>query len=306
MNAKKRALGKGLSALLDNSETEVQQKYNFEKEILPVGAIANISIDSVEVNPFQPRKQFDEDALHELAASIKEQGIIQPITVRKTDHNTFQIISGERRFRAATLAGLSVVPAYIRSATDQNMLEMAIVENIQRESLNPIEIAMGYQQLIDDCKLTQEVLGERLGKPRSSIANYLRLLKLPGEIQIGLSQDQISMGHAKALLGVSDVATQIDIFHDVVAQGLSVREVEEIVQNIGKEEEEEIDIDSKTDKKKKPSISIEKFKDIQKSLATIYGTNVQIKAKTEDKGNIVIPFKSAEELDRIINLVSKK
>ncbi len=304
MNAKKRALGKGLSALLDNSETEVQQKHNFEKEILPVGAIANITIDSVEVNPFQPRKQFDEDALQELAASIKEQGIIQPITVRKTDHNTFQIISGERRFRAATLAGLSVVPAYIRSATDQNMLEMAIVENIQRESLNPIEIAMGYQQLIDDCKLTQEVLSERLGKPRSSIANYLRLLKLPGEIQIGLSQDQISMGHAKALLGVSDVSTQVDIFHDVVAQGLSVREVEEIVQNIGKEDE--IEIDTKADKKKKPSISIEKFKEIQKSLATIYGTNVQIKAKSENKGNIVIQFKSSEELDRIINLVSKK
>jgi ParB family transcriptional regulator, chromosome partitioning protein len=304
MNAKKRALGKGLSALLDNSESEVQTNYSFEKEILPVGAIANITIDAIEANPFQPRKQFDDQALQELAASIKEQGIIQPITVRKLDNNKFQLISGERRFRAATLAGLSAVPAYIRSATDQNMLEMAIVENIQRENLNPIEVSMGYQQLIDDCKLTQEVLGERLGKPRSSIANYLRLLKLPGEIQIGISQEQITMGHAKALLSVDNVQTQIEIFHDIVAQGLSVREVEEIAQNIGKQtDEEEI---TATPIKKATAFNSEKYNELQQNLASIYGTKVQIKAKADGKGNIVIPFKSKEELERIINLVAQK
>jgi ParB family transcriptional regulator, chromosome partitioning protein len=303
MNAKKRALGKGLSALLDNSESEVQTNYSFEKEILPVGAIANITLDSIEANPFQPRKQFDDQALQELAASIKEQGIIQPITVRKLDHNKFQLISGERRFRAATLAGLSAVPAYIRSATDQNMLEMAIVENIQRENLNPIEVSMGYQQLIDDCKLTQEVLGERLGKPRSSIANYLRLLKLPGEIQIGISQEQITMGHAKALLSVDNVQTQIEIFHDIVAQGLSVREVEEIAQNIGKQTEEEITV---APKKKATAFDSAKYNELQQNLASLYGTKVQIKAKADGKGNIVIPFKSKEELERIINLVAQK
>ncbi len=300
MNAKKKALGKGLSALLDNSAYEAPSQ--MDRDILPVGTIANIVIEAIEVNPFQPRKQFDENALQELAASIKEQGLIQPITVRKTEDNRFQLISGERRFKACALAGLTSIPAYIRSADDQAMLEMAIVENIQREDLNPLEIAMGYQQLIDECKMTQEVLSERLGKARSSITNFLRLLKLPSEIQMGINKEQITMGHAKALMGIEEIQNQIDVFHDIIAQNLSVREVEEIVQNLNKQE----DTTDESPIKKKPKVNSEKYKEIQENLAAIYGTKVQVKAKTGGKGNIVIPFKSEDELERIISLVENK
>lgn len=299
MNAKKKALGKGLSALLDNANEAAP--YSMEKDLLPVGTIANIAIDAIESNPFQPRQNFDQEALKELAASIKEQGVIQPITVRKTKSNKFQLISGERRFKAAGMAGLSAIPAYVRTATDQGMLEMAIVENIQRENLNPMEVALGYQQLIDECKLTQELLSERLGKARSSIANSLRILKLPGEIQIGLRNESITMGHAKALLSVSDVQNQLDIFHDIIAQNLSVRETEEIVQNINNQEEsggEEI----KTPQKKTPDIDKTKYNELQESLSSFYGTKVQIKAKIGGNGNIVIPFKSEKELEKIISL----
>lgn len=302
MTAKKKALGKGLGALLDNSPYENPNQ--IDKDIFPVGTIANIVVEAIEENPYQPRKEFDEKALQELAASIKEQGLIQPITVRKTDNNKFQLISGERRFKASLLAGLTSLPAYIRNADDQAMLEMAIVENIQREDLNPIEIAMGYQQLIDECKLTQEVLSERLGKGRSSITNYLRLLKLPSDIQMGINKQQITMGHAKALLGIDEVQTQIDVFHDIVAQNLSVREVEEIAQNLSKiEEESETTEEKKTNKKKADP---EKYKSIQENLATIYGTKVQVKAKTGGKGSIVIPFKSEDELERILKVIDNK
>ncbi len=303
MTAKKKALGKGLSALLANSEEDEKSQHGYEKDLLSVGTIANIAISAIETNPFQPRKSFDEEALKELAASIKEQGVIQPITVRKAKNNKFQLISGERRFKAATMANLDAIPAYIRVATDQGMLEMAIVENIQRENLNPMEIALGYQQLIDECKLTQETLSERLGKARSSIANFLRLLKLPADIQVGLRNENISMGHAKALLGLDNVQTQLDVFHDIVAQNLSVREAEEVVYNIVNQP----DTPEKESKpKKKKEVDSEKYKEVQENLSSYYGTNVQVKAKPSGKGSIVIPFKSEKELERIIKLAGKK
>ncbi len=303
MNAKKRALGKGLSALLDNTGTEVQPRYDIEKDLHAVGTVANVSLKLVDSNPFQPRTDFDEESLQELAASIKEQGVIQPITIRKLDDGKFQLISGERRCRAALLAGLTDIPAYIRTANDQEMREMAIVENIQRENLNPIEIALGYQQLIEDYKFTQEVLSERLGKSRPSISNHLRLLKLPGEVQIGLRQELISMGHARALITLDDVQTQLDIFHDIIAQGLSVRDVEEIVKNLSDAKENEPDsVNNKATK----AGNNKRYHDLQKSLSDFYGSKVQIKSRLGGKGSIVINFSSEEDLERILKLVQKQ
>lgn len=303
MNAKKRALGKGLSALLDNTGTEVQPRYDIEKDLHAVGTVANVSLKLVDSNPFQPRTDFDEESLQELAASIKEQGVIQPITIRKLDDGKFQLISGERRCRAALLAGLTDIPAYIRSANDQEMREMAIVENIQRENLNPIEIALGYQQLIEDYKFTQEVLSERLGKSRPSISNHLRLLKLPGEVQIGLRQELITMGHARALITLDDVQTQLDIFHDIIAQGLSVRDVEEIVKNLSDAKENEPD---SVNKKATKVGNNKRYHDLQKSLSDFYGSKVQIKSRLGGKGAIVINFSSEEDLERILKLVQKQ
>jgi len=301
MNAKKRALGKGLSALLDTSGAEAQPSYDIEKDLHATGTIAHVLLDIIDSNPFQPRTDFDEESLQELAASIKEQGVIQPVTIRKTKDEKFQLISGERRCRAAVLAGLTEIPAYIRAADDQNMREMAIVENIQRENLNPIEIALGYQQLIDDFKLTQEMLAERLGKSRPSIANHLRLLKLPADIQIGLRQDLISMGHARALVSIDDIQTQLDVFNDIIAQGLSVRDVEEIVKNLAEynnEGEEDAG-------KPKNKTDLSKYHNLQKSLSDVYGTKVQVKARAGGKGSVVINFSSEEDLERILKILQK-
>jgi len=302
MNSKKRALGKGLSALLDHADADAHFDYNAEGDQFSVGTIAKLSVDLIESNPFQPRTDFDEDSLLELAASIKEQGVIQPVTVRKSDEGKFQLISGERRLKASKLAGISEIPAYIIFANDNSMLEMAIVENIQRENLNPIEIAMAYKQLIQGYSLTQEMLSERLGKSRSSIANYLRLLTLPGEIQIGLRQEIISMGHARALVSVNDVQTQLDVYHDILAQSLSVREVEEIVSVLSEAKKQE---ETPVEEKPKKSISpqLHKFQAFQKQLTDYYGSKVQIKSKNEGKGAIVINFNSEDDFDRIINLV---
>lgn len=305
MNAKKRALGKGLGALLDSPGAEVQPRYDIEKDLHAVGTVAHVALDLIESNPFQPRTDFDEESLQELAASIKEQGVIQPVTIRKQDNGKFQLISGERRCKASRLAGLSEIPAYIRAANDQEMREMAIVENIQRENLNPIEIALGYQQLIEDCRLTQEMLSERLGKSRPSIANHLRLLRLPGEIQIGLRQDIISMGHARALVSVDNVQTQLEIFQDIIEQGLSVRDVEEIVKNLSEAKEDD---DDAAEGKKIPETKSNnaRFKDLQKSLTDFYGSKVQVKTKPGGKGAIVINFSSEEDLERILRLVQKQ
>lgn len=303
MNAKKRALGKGLSALLDHSEIEIQPRYDIENELLATGTIGKVPLDRIKSNPFQPRTDFDDQALNELASSIKEQGVIQPVTLRHDENGDFVLISGERRCKASRLAGLSEIPAYIIKATDRTMLEMAIVENIQRENLNPIETALGYKRLQEEFSLTQEMLSERLGKSRSSIANYLRLLTLPGDIQIGLRQDLISMGHARALVAVSDVNVQLELYQDMLAQGLSVRDVEEIVRNLSEpappedEEPQPIKTPANTDK--------QKYLGFQKQLGEVYGSKVQIKAKPGGKGSIVIHFTSQEDFERIINLVQK-
>ena len=233
MADKKRALGRGLSALLKNPETDITSHEPISESKV-AGSINEIAIAQIEVNPFQPRTEFDQENLQELATSIQQLGIIQPITVRKLGYDKYQLISGERRFRASQLAGLEKVPSYIRIANDKEMLEMALVENIQREQLNAIEVALSYKRLMEECKLTQERMSERVGKKRSTIANYLRLLKLPAEIQVGLRDGKISMGHARALVNVSNSHTQLNIFHDTVANGFSVRDIEQIVKEFGK------------------------------------------------------------------------
>ncbi len=303
MNAKKRALGRGLGALLDTPSSEIQPQYDIEVDLHAVGTVAHVPLELIQSNPFQPRTDFDQQALEELSISIKEQGVIQPVTVRKADEGKFQLISGERRCKAAQLAGLNTIPAYIRSANDQEMREMAIVENIQRENLNPMEIALGYQQLIEDCKLTQEMLAERLGKARSSITNQLRLLKLPAEIQIGLRQELISTGHARSLLSVSHVQTQLEIYQDVIAQGLSVRDVEEIVKNINEDHQDEKVTPGKPIIEKPDGA---KYDELQKSLSSFYGSKVQIKTRNDGKGSLVINFSSGEDLERILKLVQQQ
>jgi len=225
-NSKKPALGRGLSALLENAKTDITTKAIDNAPVL--GSVSNIPISAIETNPFQPRTEFEEVALNELAQSIKEHGIIQPITVRKLGYDKYQIISGERRFRAAQLAGLTEIPAFIRVANDQQMLEMALIENIQREDLNPIDIALSYQRLMDECKLTQEEVSKRVGKQRSTVANYLRLLKLPAPIQKALKENAITMGHARALINIENEDKQLALFALILEQDLSVREVEEL------------------------------------------------------------------------------
>ncbi|MFO7873716.1 MAG: ParB/RepB/Spo0J family partition protein [Bacteroidales bacterium] len=302
MNAKKRALGKGLGALLDDSGAEAQPTYNVEKDLLPIGTIGKVPIDIIEVNPHQPRSDFDEAALQDLSASIKEQGVIQPITLRKLEENKLQLISGERRLKAAKMAGLAEIPAYIVAADDHALLEMAIVENIQRENLNPIEIAMGYKQLIENYDLTQETLSERLGKSRSSIANLLRLLHLPGEIQIGLREEKIFTGHAKALLAIEDVNTQLDVYHDIVSENLSVREVEDIIKNLSENQEEKETARKK--KSTKQQLSQEK-EALQQALAEMFEAQVKLKTKADGKGSIVINYRSEQELQRITEILKK-
>ncbi len=303
MNAKKRALGKGLGALLDNSGVEPQPTYDVGKDLMAVGTIGKVSIDLIEANPYQPRTDFDEEALNDLAASIKEQGVIQPITLRKIDGQKLQLISGERRLKASKMAGLKEIPAYIMSADDHSMLEMAIVENIQRENLNPVEIAMGYKRLIHEYELTQEMLSERLGKSRPSIANHLRLLNLPGEIQIGVRQEMITMGHAKALLSIEDFQTQMEVYQDIIEQSLSVREVEEIIRDLGSKDES-----PQPGKKKKESSSIpdsEASDRLKRDLEGIYEAKVQVKAKPGGKGSIMIHYKSIDDLNRISILLKR-
>jgi ParB family chromosome partitioning protein len=225
MTAKKSPLGRGLGALIDDAKYEKRTV----NEAVSTSAIAEIDINKIEANPFQPRKEFDKEALEELAASIKELGIIQPITVKKISENKFQLISGERRFRACKLAGLDKIIAFVRDANDQGLLEMSLVENIQREDLNSIEIAVTYQRLMDECTLTQEKLSERVGKKRATITNYLRLLKLPAKIQVGVRDNRISMGHARALIGLENEEAQLKIYHKILNEGLSVRNTEALV-----------------------------------------------------------------------------
>lgn len=299
MNSKKKALGKGLGALLEDAPSN-NNPLQYENE----SAISSLDIDSIENNPFQPRKEFNEEALQELANSIKEQGIIQPITVRRIN-DVFQIISGERRLRAAKLIGLKEVPVYIREASDQEMLEMAIVENVQRENLNPIEIAESYNKLIVECGLTQEQLSEKVGKNRSTVTNFLRLLKLPSEIKQALQDEKISMGHARALISVDDHETQMNIFRDTIEEGFSVRDIEDIIRNLNNTDT--IEQIAETEEKKKsikPKIQeSESYIRIKEELKSYLGAEVSLKSKNRGKGILQIHFNSAEELENILKKV---
>jgi ParB family chromosome partitioning protein len=290
MIAKKSSLGRGLGALIDNSESVKSED---------VASINEIEIRSIEINPFQPRKTFDEDALSELANSIKQLGIIQPITVRKIEDNKYQLITGERRFRASQMAGLTTIPAYIRLADDQAMLELALVENIQREDLDAIEIAISYQRLIDECSLTQEDMSDRVGKKRSTIANYLRLLRLPAEIQAGIRQRKITMGHARALVNIEDNIKQLSIYHRVIEEGLSVRAIEDVVRQFNEPEEH-----TETDKRSIRDLPSE-FVNYRDNLRTQLKTRVQLSRNEKGAGKIVIPFSSENELKRILELFHK-
>ena len=297
-NTKKRpALGKGLSALLENASTDITSK---SSEDGLAGSISMIAIKSIEANPFNPRTNFEKDALEELSQSIATHGIIQPLTVRKLGRDKYQLISGERRFRASQLAGLEEVPAYVRIANDQTMLEMALVENIQREDLNAIEVAISFQRLIDECDLTQEQMSKKIAKSRSNITNHLRLLKLPVEIQKGVRDTLISMGHARALVSAGDEAFQLSLYKRVLDQGLSVREVEALIRN-GEH-------DPKESHKKvvvsKPELS-SKQETFCGFLSDKISSKVEIKKAHQGNGKIVINFNSEVDLNRVIEILNK-
>ena len=289
---RKQALGRGLSALLkETSEVNSASDKNADKL---VGNILEIEITSIEVNPYQPRTYFDEEALQELAKSIEQLGVIQPITVRKLASDKFQLVSGERRFRASKLIGNKTVPAYIRLANDQEMLEMALVENIQRKNLDPIEVALSYQRLIDEIKLTQEELSVRVGKKRSTVTNYLRLLKLDPIIQTGMRDGFISMGHGRALINVNNTDNQLNIYEKIVRDKLSVRQTEELVKNL------KAGIVAKATKKKTMPDYISKGAD---TMSSFLGNKINITVNTKGKGKISIPFTSEEDFNRIKNLL---
>lgn len=290
--AKKNALGRGLGALIENEQEESVAQPEPKK---PAG-VAEIAIDSIDANPYQPRTIFDEETLDELASSIKEIGIIQPITLRKGENGRYQLISGERRLRASKIAGLEKVPAYLRMADDQNLLEMALVENIQREDLDAVEIAISYQRLMDECKLTQEVLSKRVGKKRATVANYLRLLKLPAEIQLGIKNRKVSMGHARSLVNIEDPKDQLQIFHKIIDQELSVRKVEDLVRKLGEEKE---------NKEKSVSNLPKEYETLKNHLQSFFNSNVQFKRNNKGKGQIVIPFNSDDDLERLIAIFDK-
>lgn len=292
MNAKKKGLGRGLSALLSTPEaTEFLSPEAAEKK--PTG-VASIPTDQIEPNPFQPRSEFSEEALNELIDSIRVHGLIQPITVRKISTGKYQLISGERRWRASKEAGLKEIPAYVRTADDQGMLEMALIENTHRENLNPIEVAINYHRLMEECNLTQEKLSERVGKERATVANYLRLLKLPDEIKIALSKQLLSMGHARALVNVADSKKQVVILERIIEEGLSVRAVEELVRQ--KE-------DTAVKTKKENESSAANFEFEVEVLNDFFQSNVEIKDAKNGKGKIVINYSSKKDLERIISLL---
>ncbi len=295
--AKRNALGRGLAALLD-TEDERAPKKEVAGESGQISGINEILIENIEVNPFQPRTHFDQEALKELAESIKVQGIIQPITVRQLNQDKFQLISGERRFQASKLAGLTQIPAYVRTADDQQMLEMALIENIQRENLNALEIALSYQRLISECSLKQEELGDRVGKNRTTVNNYLRLLKLPPDIQAAVRDNRITMGHARALITIDNIEDQLDLFKKIIEGDLSVRKVEELVRDFGKPAEKQ-----NTKETKASPVGYE-IQNLQTRMSSHFGTKVSIKADKNNKGEIKIPFVSAEDLNRILEVLN--
>jgi ParB family chromosome partitioning protein len=294
---KKQALGRGLSALLKDPENDIKSVEDKNADKV-VGNIIELEIDAIEINPFQPRSNFNEETLKELSTSIKELGVIQPITVRKTDYNKYQLISGERRLRASKLAGLTHIPAYIRIANDNDSLVMALVENIQRHDLDPIEIALSYQRLIDEIQLTQEQMSDRVGKKRSTIANYLRLLKLDPIIQTGIRDGFITMGHGRAIINVDDLDVQADIYQKIVSRNLSVRETEALVKSY----HEGSSVSGQEPATAKPA-SFAVADDNKKAITSFFGAKVDVKVDGKGKGKITIPFHSEEDFNRIIKLI---
>ena len=296
---KKQALGRGLSALLKDPSNDIKSADDKNADKV-IGNIVEIDINSIEVNPFQPRTNFSEESLRELASSIRELGIIQPITVRKLEFNKYQLVSGERRFRASKLVGLQTIPAYIRIANDQETLEMALVENIQRQDLDPIEIALSYQRLIDEINLTQEQMSDRVGKKRSTIANYLRLLKLDPIIQTGIRDGFITMGHGRALINIEDQGDQLDIYETIVSDKLSVRETESLVRNY--QQGNSIDTSPKKIQPELPKYVKKGIKD----FSEYFGHKIDVKVSKNGKGTITIPFHSEEDFNRIKKLVQRE
>ena len=286
---RRNALGRGLDALLSMDDVKTEGS----------SSINEIELAKIAVNPNQPRREFDETALQELADSIAEIGIIQPITLRKISDDEYQIIAGERRYRASQKAGLKTIPAYIRTADDENMMEMALIENIQREDLNAVEIALAYQHLLDQYELTQERLSERIGKNRTTIANYLRLLKLPAPIQMALQNKQLDMGHARALISLSDPKLQVKIFEEIQEHGYSVRKVEEIVKSLSEGEAVKSGTRKITPKRAKLP---EEFNLLKNQLSGFFNTKVQLTCSEKGKGKISIPFGNEEELERIMEI----
>lgn len=289
-NKNKKALGRGLEAILQSPDTDITSKDISGNYV--VGATANIEVSKIETNPFQPRSDFDETALGELADSIREQGIIQPLTVRKLGYDRYQIISGERRLRASKLAGLKEVPCFIRVANDEQMLELALIENTHREDLNAIEISISYQRLIEECELTQEELSKRVGKKRSTITNYLRLLKLPAELQLAIRESKISMSQARNFINIEDRDEQLRLFRQITEEGMSVREIEKQVKKINK---------GGVRKYQLP----EKYREMSKNLSQDFDAKVEIKRNNRGSGSIVFKFASDEEMQRILSLIKK-
>lgn len=295
---KKQALGRGLSALLKDPENDIKSATDKNADKV-VGNIIELDLEHIEVNPFQPRSNFNDESIKELATSIRELGVIQPITVRKLGFNEYQLVSGERRYRASKLLGLDTIPAYIRIANDQESLEMALVENIQRQDLDPIEIALSYQRLIDEINLTQEKLSERVGKKRSTIANYLRLLKLDPIIQTGIRDGFLSMGHGRALVNIDKKQDQIALYEKIISNSLSVRETESAVKAY--HTEDTIPKEIKKPVQNDPAVFVRKG---IKELTDALSVKVDIKSSDNSKGKITIPFKSQEEFDRIKKLIT--
>jgi len=290
-HGKKKALGRGLSALLDNPETDVQTR-EINTDYLS-GSVAQLRIEQIELNPFQPRTRINKSELSALALSIQQQGIIQPITVRKLGHEKYQLIAGERRLKAAKLSDYTMIPAFIRIANDEQMLEMALVENIQREDLNPLEIAISFQRLIEECKIRQEELSQKVSKDRTTISNYIRLLKLPSEIQVALRDDLITMGHARALINVENEKDQLLILQKILSRKLSVRQVEEMVRVIQS--------GNKPAKKSTKSILPEKFELAKASLNAKLNSKVEVKVNRNGVGSITILFDSDDDFNRILS-----
>ena len=293
---KKQALGRGLSALLKDPENDIKSAEDKNADQV-VGNIVELDLETIEVNPFQPRTNFNEETLQELAVSIRELGVIQPITVRKIDFNKYQLVSGERRLRASKIAGLKAVPAYIRIANDQESLEMALVENIQRQDLDPIEVALSYQRLLDEIEITQEQLSDRVGKKRSTITNYLRLLKLDPIIQTGMRDGFVSMGHGRALINIESKQDQIQIYEKIISHSLSVRETEKLVRDYQLQKET-----GDTKKPAAPEIP-EYVSDNIEGLTEYLSSKVDVKVAKNGKGKLIIPFHSKEDFLRLAKLL---